>query len=105
VIVDAVAGTHAQPGVTAAEMTIVRLNSRVATDLLFDHLKEQGDIAAEHVGADRLRLSLIGSFNADAMELELTLRLRAWEAAARANGLDVSLSLERDASHGQAYEG
>jgi len=74
-------------------MTIVRANSSTAARLLFAHLRESGDVAVERTADNAVRVSLLGSYRADAMRLELYLRLRAWEAAQRAQGLDVHLEL------------
>lgn len=77
-------------------MTIVRANSSEAARLLFAHLRTTGDVAVEDAGDDCVRVSLLGSYRDDAMRLELYLRLRAWEAAQRAQGVDVHLELLDD---------
>ena len=77
-------------------MTILRLNNDDAADLLAAHLRDQDDIAVERVGPGRIRVSVLGSFGTEAMRLELFLRLRAWEAAERARGNDVSVELDDD---------
>jgi hypothetical protein len=77
-------------------VTIVRIDNDEATELLLAHLREQGDLSVERAGPGRLRVSILGSYAADAMKLELYLRLRAWEAAERARGNDVRLELEDD---------
>ncbi len=77
-------------------MTIVRVNSSLAAELLLAHFRERTDIAAEQIGIDRIRVSLLGSYRAEAMQLELVLLLRAWEAGMRANGLEVTVDLESD---------
>ena len=50
-------------------------------------------MAVELSGPNEVRVSLLGSYRDDAMRLELYLRLRAWEAAQRANGSEVRLEL------------
>lgn len=77
-------------------MTIVRLNSTLAAELLLADLREQSDVTADQIAPGELRVSLLGSYRAEAMSLELVLRLRAWEAAARARGLEVALVVEND---------
>ena len=67
-------------------MTIVRTNSSAATQLLLAYLSAITDIAAEPLGAQEVRVSLLGSYREDAMRLALYLRLRAWEAGQRAEG-------------------
>jgi len=75
-------------------MTIVRTNSSAATRLLLAYLAAATDVAAEPVGACEVRVSLLGSYREDAMRLALYLRLRAWEAGQRAEGVDVKLELD-----------
>jgi hypothetical protein len=75
-------------------MTIVKTNSNAATRLLLAYLTAVSDIAVEPVGSHEVRVSLLGSYREDAMRLALYLRLRAWEAARRAEGVDVKLELD-----------
>ena len=75
-------------------MTIVRTNSSAATRLLLAYLDAASDIAVEPLGEREVRVSLLGSYREDAMRLALYLRLRAWEAGRRADGVDVKLELE-----------
>jgi hypothetical protein len=77
-------------------LTILRVSSGDAAQLLLTHLREQGDLAVELLGPDRLRVSVLGSYGAGAMRLQLFLRLRAWEAAERARGNDVRVELDDD---------
>ena len=77
-------------------MTTLRLNSRQAAELLLAYLGDQDDLAAELVEPVGIRVNLLGSYRADAMRLELFLRLRAWEAAERARGHDVRVELDDD---------
>lgn len=85
------------PGATGCgDMTIVRTNSSAAARLLLAHLREATDVAVEPAGENTVRVSLLGSFRDDAMRMELYLRLRAWEAAQRAQGVDVHLELDDD---------
>ena len=75
-------------------MTVVRTNSSAATRLLLTYLGAISDITAEPVGACEVRVNLLGSYREDAMQLALYLRLRAWEAGQRAEGVDVMLDLD-----------
>ena len=77
-------------------MTIVRTNSSAATQLLLAYLGAITDIAVEPLGAQEVRVSLLGSYREDAMRLALYLRLRAWEAGQRAEGVDVRLDLDAE---------
>ncbi|HEY1512141.1 MAG TPA: hypothetical protein VGF66_00200 [Gaiellaceae bacterium] len=75
-------------------MTIVRTNSGAATRLLLAYLSAATDVAVEPLGLNEVRVSLLGSYREDAMRLALYLRLRAWEAGQRADGIDVKLELD-----------
>lgn len=48
---------------------------------LAEFLRSRIDAVVSRVGDDELEVSLLGSLAADAMRLELYLRIRAWEAA------------------------
>ncbi|MGZ4338457.1 MAG: hypothetical protein ACXVQ3_00220 [Gaiellaceae bacterium] len=75
-------------------MTTVRMNSSLAAQLLLAHLRESTDVTVGLVSPDTVRVSLLGSYREDAMRLELYLRLRAWEAAQRAQGIEVRIELD-----------
>ena len=74
-------------------MTILRLDNSLAAELLLAHLRDSTDVAAEAVDPVTLRASLVGSYRAETMELELILRVRAWQEALRAKGVDVEIEL------------
>ena len=74
-------------------MTILRLDNSLAAELLLAHLRDSTDVAAEAVDPVTLRASLVGSYRAETMELELILRVRAWQEALRAKGVDVAVEL------------
>lgn len=59
---------------------------------LLDYLRSWSDVVVEQVSEGELEVSLLGSYRLDAMEAELTLRLRAWAEAQRARGLEVAVS-------------
>jgi hypothetical protein len=77
-------------------MTMLRVNNDEAAELLVEHLSSQDDLAVERIAPGTIRVSVLGSFGAEAMRLELFLRLRAWEAAERARGHDVRVELDDD---------
>jgi hypothetical protein len=54
---------------------------------LLEVLRSRIDAVATPVADDEIEVSLLGSFNRDAMRMELYLRVRAWEAGRRASGL------------------
>ncbi len=74
-------------------MTILRLDNSLAAELLLAHLCDSTDVAAQALDAVTLRGSLVGSYRAEAMELELILRVRAWQEALRAKGVAVEVEL------------
>ena len=69
----------------------VRLNDPAVLPDLLEYLGSTPDVVADVIGEDELEISLIGSFALDAMRMEIYLRIRAWEAAARARGQSVEL--------------
>ena len=93
---------HGQPCSPEEErcgtLTILRLDNSLAAELLLAHLCDRTDVAAEAVDAVTLRVSLVGSYRAETMEMELILRVRAWQEALRAKGVEVEVELldERD---------
>ena len=50
---------------------------------LLTFLRSQPDAVFDVVGPGTVEISLLGSYSRDAMELEVALRWRAWEAARR----------------------
>jgi hypothetical protein len=73
-------------------MTLVRISDPTLLFSLRAHLAERADCIATAVSADTLDVTIIGSYNEDAMDLEAQLRVRAWEEAQRAQGVDVRVS-------------
>jgi hypothetical protein len=65
-------------------------NPALIPDLL-EFLRSRLDVVAEEVSDDEVDVSLLGSYNADAMNIELYLRVRAWEAGRRSTGAEVEL--------------
>jgi hypothetical protein len=75
-------------------MTTIRINDPALLGLLVADLLDRPDVIAEPIEPDRVSVSLLGSYNAQAMRMQIELRLRAWEAAQRSRGVDVKLELE-----------
>ncbi len=63
---------------------IVHLSNPDAVPDLLEWLAQHPDVIAERAGATEVAVSLLGSRRAPWNELELTLRVRAWQAG-RAN--------------------
>ena len=59
---------------------------------LVDYLRSWSDAVVEQVSEGELEVSLLGSYRLDAMEAELTVRVRAWAEAQRARGLEIAVS-------------
>ena len=80
-------------GVGGLSLRLMRLrvsNPALVPDLL-EFLRSRTDVVAEEVSVDEVDVSLVGSYNADAMHMELYLRVRAWEAGRRSTGVEVEL--------------
>ena len=80
-------------GVGGPSLRLMRLrvgNPALIPDLL-EFLRSRVDVVAEEVSDDEVEVSLVGSYNADAMNIELYLRVRAWEAGRRSTGVEVEL--------------
>jgi len=80
-------------GVGGLSLRLMRLrvsNPALAPDLL-EFLRSRVDVVAEEVSDDEVDASLVGSYNSDAMRIELYLRVRAWEAGRRSPGVEVEL--------------
>jgi hypothetical protein len=69
----------------------VRLSDPALIPDLVEYLGSTPDIVADVVGDDEVEVSLMGSYALDAMRMEVYLRVRAWEAAAKARGESVEL--------------
>jgi hypothetical protein len=65
-------------------------NPALLTDLL-EFLRSRVDVVAEEVSDDEVDVSLVGSYDSDAMRMELELRVRAWQAGRRSAGVEVEL--------------
>src|SRR5581483_10713530 len=67
-----------------------RLRTRAAAaqrrPRLLGFLTARADIIVEQISDDEIDVSLLGSYNADAMRMQLYLLIRAWEAAHAAQG-------------------
>jgi hypothetical protein len=77
-----------------AVMTLIRLSDSKTAAALAAHLRARPDLVVERVGDNRLQVSVLGSYSAEAMRLELYLRVRAWETAQRARGRAVEVELD-----------
>jgi hypothetical protein len=75
-------------------MPTIRLNNPALVDDLLVDLRSRGDVLAEEIGPGAIRVSVLGSYSAEGMRVAIYLRVRAWEAAKRAAGVDVRVDLD-----------
>lgn len=74
-------------------MTTLRLSDPDLLGVLIADLRTRGDIVVDAVGDDSIEVSLLGSYNLEAMRLAIYLRVRAWEAGQRAQGRNLRVEL------------
>jgi hypothetical protein len=69
----------------------VRVSNTAFTDELAEHLRSRRDTIVEKIAEDELEVSLVGSLDASTMQMEIYLRLRAWESSADGKGVSVEV--------------
>jgi hypothetical protein len=69
----------------------IRLTSADLLDDLMAFLRAEPNAVVDQVTDDEVEVSLLGSYNEDALRMELYLRLRAWEAAHTDRGVRVEI--------------
>lgn len=69
----------------------LRIDSTELLDELMAFLDSQADTVVQPLAPDELEVSLLGSRNTDAMQMELYLRVRAWEAGRKDPGAHVEI--------------
>jgi hypothetical protein len=74
-------------------VTLVRISDPSLLDLLCADLRSRGDIVAEAIDDDTIQVDILGSYSLEGMRMATELRLRAWEEAQRARGLDVRVEI------------
>ena len=75
-------------------MPVFRVSDPAVLPELLEELTARPDCLAEVVGPNRVAVSVLGSYNTEALELEVELRIRAWQSAQRSRGLDVGIDVE-----------
>jgi hypothetical protein len=75
-------------------MPILRISDRSLLHEFVADLQSRPDIVASVVGADTISVGILGSYNPAAHQMAVWLRVRAWEAAKRAEGYDVLVEIE-----------
>jgi hypothetical protein len=74
-------------------VTRVRVSQAAFLELLVAELQQRPDTVVSVTGPNTIEVSLVGSYQAEAMALAVELRLRAWEEAQRAQGHDIRLEI------------
>ncbi len=74
-------------------MTQVRVSDPHLLQTIVEDLRQRPDVVAGIVGPNTIEVSIMGSYNLEAMNLAIYLRVRAWEAAQRAQGHDIRVEL------------
>jgi hypothetical protein len=69
----------------------IRLSSPDLLDELLEFLRAEPSAVVEQISDDEVEVSLLGSYQQDALRMQLELRLRAWEATHRAHGVRVEI--------------
>ena len=69
----------------------IRLSSADLLDDLLEFLRTEPSALVERLSDDEVEISLLGSYNQDALRMQLELRLRAWEATHHARGVRVEI--------------
>jgi hypothetical protein len=77
-------------------MPEIEIDNPNLIDELAADLRKQTDTIVEITGHGRLLIHIVGSYSTDGMRLATHLRIRAWEAAQRAQGRDVSVEIIDD---------
>jgi hypothetical protein len=75
-------------------MTLIRISDSTLLATLVADLGQRPDLVATAVSDTSVRVSILGSYNHEAQRIAAFLRIRAWEAAQHARGIDVHVELE-----------
>lgn len=69
----------------------IRISSADLLDELLEFLRAEPGAVVEQVSETEVEVSLLGSYQEDALRMELYLRLRAWEVAHHTSGVRVDI--------------
>jgi hypothetical protein len=75
-------------------MTTIRISEVTLLPELLADIRSRRDLVADVIGVDTIRVSILGSYNRDALRMATFLRVRAWETAQRSRGVDVSVEVD-----------
>jgi hypothetical protein len=71
---------------------IIHVSDPNAVPDLLESLTRRPDVIAERVGENEIAVSLLGSRRAEWNKLELTLRIRAWQAGRESVAVEIRAS-------------
>ena len=74
-------------------MTTLRVSDPGMRDVLIADLRSRPDLVVAPSDDDTIEVSLLGSYNLEAMRMAIYLRVRAWEAAQHAAGRRIRVDL------------
>jgi hypothetical protein len=74
---------------------VFRISDPTVLSDLVEELAARHDCLAEVIGPNRLSVSVLGSYNNDALELEVELRVRAWQAVRSSHDVEVDVVIDR----------
>jgi hypothetical protein len=74
-------------------MPELRISDPAFLPFLLEDLRARMDVVAEVIDDDAIEVTILGSYGQEGMRLALYLRVRAWEAAQRARGIDVRVEV------------
>jgi hypothetical protein len=69
----------------------VRVSDAAFTDEVAKFLRSRPDTVVEKIAADELEISLLGSLDPSTMQMEIYLRVRAWESTVQDQGVRVEV--------------
>ncbi|HZT92472.1 MAG TPA: hypothetical protein VFA05_10580 [Gaiellaceae bacterium] len=75
-------------------MPRIHLSDPALVDQLLADLRREPDVVAERDEDGSVLVNIVASLNSDAMRVATVLRIRAWEEAQRAKGVDVRVTVE-----------
>src|SRR5207302_8403451 len=87
------------PGGASLRLMRLRLSNPALIPDLVEFLRSRADVVAEEVSDEEVEVSLLGSYNSDAIRLERYLRFRAWQAGRRSTGAEIELVDHRPHPH------
>ncbi len=76
-------------------VTTIRISESTLLPVLLADIQSRPDLVADVLTDDTIRVSILGSYNQEALRMATFLRVRAWETAQRAQGIDVTVEVDQ----------